>query len=252
LTDVDAGAGSQVARVIVNRLWQHHFGPGIVATPNDFGHAGAQPSHPELLDWLASELVRERWSLKAIHKLLLTSAVYQQNTVADTAKQTADPENRLFVRRLPHRLEGEALRDSVLAVTGALDPKMYGPGTLDEKSVRRSIYFTVKRSQLVGSMVVFDLPEPLVSQALRPTTTVAPQALFLMNAPQVRAWAQGFARRLESDNSTEAKVRHAFLLALGREPNETEVMESVEFLKKQELTDFCQVILGLNEFAYEN
>src|ERR1051326_6679495 len=157
-----------------------------------------------------------------------------------------------FVRRLPRRLEGEALRDSVLAVTGALDPKMYGPGTKDETSVRRSIYFTVKRSQLVGSMVVFDLPEPLVSQAVRPTTTVAPQALFLMNAPQVREWAKDFAKRLDGEPSLEAKVNRAFLLALGREPTQLEKEQSLAFLKSQELTDYCQVVLGLNEFAYEN
>jgi mono/diheme cytochrome c family protein len=252
MTDLDEGAGAQVARVIVNRLWQHHFGQGIVATPNDFGHAGALPTHPELLDWLAGELVRNGWRLKPIHKLILTSATYQQNTMADGAKQAADPENKLFVRRLPRRLEGEALRDSVLAVTGALDPKMYGPGTKDETSVRRSIYFTVKRSQLVGSMVVFDMPEPLVSQAVRPTTTVAPQALFLMNAPEVREWSKDFAKRLENEPTPEAEVKRAFLLAVGREPNETELKDSTEFLKKAELTDFCQVVLGLNEFAYEN
>lgn len=252
MTDLDAGAGAQVARVIVNRLWQHHFGQAIVATPNDFGHAGALPTHPELLEFLAGELVKNGWKLKPIHKLLLTSATYQQNTAADKAKEAADPENKFFTRRVPRRLEGEALRDCVLAVTGALDPKMYGPGTKDETSVRRSIYFTVKRSQLVGSMVVFDLPEPLVSQAVRPTTTVAPQALFLMNAPQVRDWAKAFAKRLASEETTEAKVKRAFLLALGRQPTATELTQSIEFLKTNEIADFCQVVLGLNEFAYEN
>jgi hypothetical protein len=118
--------------------------------------------------------------------------------------------------------------------------------------VRRSIYFTVKRSQLVGSMVVFDLPEPLVSQAVRPTTTVAPQALFLMNAPEVRDWAKKFAKRLESEPTPESKITRAFLLALGRKPTETELNQSVSFLKSQDLADFCQVVLGLNEFAYEN
>jgi mono/diheme cytochrome c family protein len=254
LTDVDQGAGAQVARVIVNRLWQHHFGQPIVATPNDFGHAGALPTHPELLDWLAGELIRNRWQLKPIHKLLLTSAAFQQNTLADPAKAAADPENKLFVRRLPRRLEGEALRDSVLSVSGVLDPKMYGPGTKDEKSLRRSIYFTVKRSELVGSMVVFDLPEPLVSQAVRPTTTVAPQALFLMNAPQVREWSRAFARRLESEKTIEAKVSRAFALALGRPPSADEQNQSATFIRGREegLVDFCQVIFGLNEFAYEN
>ncbi|HUS36328.1 MAG TPA: PSD1 and planctomycete cytochrome C domain-containing protein [Verrucomicrobiae bacterium] len=252
MTDLDAGAGPQVARVIANRLWQHHFGQGIVSTPNDFGHAGAAPTHPELLEWLAGELTRSGWKLKSMHKLMLTSATYQQNTMADAAKEAADPENKLFVRRLPRRLEGEALRDSVLAVTGALDRTMYGPGTKNEASVRRSIYFTVKRSELVGSMVVFDLPEPLVSQAVRPTTTVAPQALFLMNAPQVREWAKMFAKQLETEATTDGKVRKAFLLALGREPSSVEREQSAKFLESNEVADFCQVILGLNEFAYEN
>jgi hypothetical protein len=257
MTDVDTGAGAQVARVIVNRLWQHHFGQAIVPTPNDFGRAGALPSHPDLLDWLAGELIRSGWKLKPIHELMLTSATYLQNTMAHSAKAAADPENRLFVRRLPRRLEGEALRDSVLAVSGELNKSMFGPGTKDEKSKRRSIYFTVKRSQLVGSMVVFDLPEPLVSQAARPTTTVAPQALFLMNAPQVRDWAKAFARRLESEKSTETKVNRAFWLAVGRAPSEEERKQSIDFIESQPdkaeaAVDFCQVVFGLNEFAYEN
>jgi len=256
MTDLEHGAGAQVARVIVNRMWQHHFGRAIVRTPNDFGRAGALPSHPELLDWLAGELVRNGWRLKPIHKLMLTSATYQQHTRADAAKEAADPENALFARREPRRLEGEAIRDSVLAVTGALDPTMFGPGTLEEKSVRRSIYFTVKRSQLVGSMVVFDLPEPLISQAARPTTTVAPQALFLMNAPNVRDWAKKFARRVDGEATVEGKVRRAFLLALGREPVDAELETGRMFLGAsgeplETLTDFCQVVLGLNEFAYE-
>ena len=183
---------------------------------------------------------------------MLTSATYQQNTKADVAKEAADPENKLFVRRLPRRLEGEALRDSVLAVTGALDRTMFGPGTKNEASVRRSIYFTVKRSELVGSMVVFDLPEPLVSQAVRPTTTVAPQALFLMNAPQVREWAKMFAKRLESEATSDGKVQKAFSLALGRAPSKLELEQSMEFLQSNEVADFCQVVLGLNEFAYAN
>jgi mono/diheme cytochrome c family protein len=252
MTDLDAGAGAQVARVIVNRLWQHHFGQGIVSTPNDFGHAGAAPTHPELLEWMAGELALSGWKLKTMHKLMLTSATYQQNTMADAAKEAADPENKFFVRRSPRRLEGEALRDSVLAVAGALDRTMYGPGTKNEASVRRSIYFTVKRSELVGSMVVFDLPEPLVSQAVRPTTTVAPQALFLMNAPQVREWAKMFAKRLEADTTAEKKVQRAFLLALGRKPSTAELDKSIEFLKSNDVADFCQVVLGLNEFAYAN
>lgn len=268
LTDVDDGAGALTARVIVNRLWQHHFGVGIVATANDFGKTGAPPSHPELLDWLAGELIRNGWRLKPLHTLLMTSAAYQQSA-APPQTSASDAGVALFVRRLPQRLEGEALRDAILAVSGRLDPTMYGPGTKDERSVRRSIYFTMKRSQLIGSMVVFDQPEPLVSQGGRPTTTVAPQALLLMNGPQVREWAEAFARGAQAASGADAAaaIDWTYRRALGRNPTATERDDAVRFLNVQQATyaaesrtdaaamalaDLCQVILALNEFAYVN
>ncbi|HZZ71863.1 MAG TPA: DUF1549 domain-containing protein [Pirellulales bacterium] len=273
LTDVDSGAGSIVARVIVNRLWQHHFHQGIVASPNDFGHTGTPPSQPELLDWLARELIHNGWKLKPLHKLLMTSAAYMQATSPEpqtAQKEKLDPANGLFVRRQTQRLEGEPIRDSILAVAGTLDPAMYGPGVHDEKSLRRSIYFTVKRSQLMGSMVVFDQPEPLVSQGSRPTTTVAPQALLLLNGPQVRAAAEAFARRIEAQapvkDDFKAAVERAYSAALCRAPTADELRAAVQFLDAQAasyqtdakpngrsiaLSDFCQVLFGLNEFAYE-
>ena len=276
LTDVDHGAGALVARVAVNRLWQHHFGRGLVATPDDFGRTGALPSHPELLDWLAGELVRGGWRLKPIHQLIMGSAAYRAGSVqsakaGDARTEKATPLNtEHFLHRQPRRLEGEALRDAMLAVSGQLDATMFGPGTKDERSKRRSIYFTMKRSQLIGSMVVFDQPEPLVSQGARPTTTVAPQALLLMNGPQVREWAEAFARRLESDTpgtESPAQVARAYLLALSRPPTAKEQASAAAFLASQTasyeaekkpnarslaLADFCQVLFGLNEFAYEN
>ncbi len=276
LTDVDHGAGALVARVAVNRLWQHHFGRGLVATPDDFGRTGALPSHPELLDWLAGELVRGGWRLKPIHQLIMGSAAYRAGSVqsakaGDARTEKAAPLNtEHFLHRQPRRLEGEALRDAMLAVSGQLDATMFGPGTKDERSKRRSIYFTMKRSQLIGSMVVFDQPEPLVSQGARPTTTVAPQALLLMNGPQVREWAEAFARRVESDTpgtESPAQVARAYLLALSRPPAVKEQASAAAFLASQTasyeaekkpnarslaLADFCQVLFGLNEFAYEN
>ena len=276
MTDVDHGAGALVARVAVNRLWQHHFGRGLVATPDDFGRTGALPSHPELLDWLAGELVRNGWQLKPIHQLIMGSAAYRAGSVqsakaGDARTEKATPLNtEHFLHRQPRRLEGEALRDAMLAVSGQLDATMFGPGTKDERSKRRSIYFTMKRSQLIGSMVVFDQPEPLVSQGARPTTTVAPQALLLMNGPQVREWAEAFARRVESDTpgtESPAQVARAYLLALSRPPTAKEQASAAAFLASQTasyeaekkpnarslaLADFCQVLFGLNEFAYEN
>jgi mono/diheme cytochrome c family protein len=258
LTDVEQGGGALMARVTVNRLWQHHFGRGLVATPNDFGKTGAAPSNPELLDWLAGELVRNGWHLKPIHRLMMTSAAYRQSAAADAAKLATDPDNTLFLRRTPQRLEAEAVRDSALAVAGMMDHTMFGAGTLDENSRRRSIYFTVKRSRLVNSMVVFDAPEPLASQGTRPTTTVAPQALLMMNSPQARQWALALARRVEKEaNSSDPAqlVRRAYLLSLGRAPRESETRDAVEFIGSGDplaLADFCQAVLALNEFVYVN
>ena len=253
-----------MARVTANRVWQQHFGRGIVATPNDFGKTGALPSHPELLDWLAGELVSGGWKLKPMHRLLMTSAAYKQSSTADAAKTAADLENALFMRRIPRRLEGEAVRDSALAVSGVLDPTMFGSGTLDENSMRRSIYFRIKRSQLVNSMVVFDAPEPLSSQGVRPTTTVAPQALLLMNSPQVRKWSAAFAQRALKEAAPVGDdlvpvVTRAYAIALSREPRPAELVAAVAFINKgmpagreKALTDFCQALLSTNEFAYLN
>ena len=163
LTDADNGAGNLLARVIVNRLWQHHFGRGIVATPNDFGAQGEKPTHPELLDWLANDLITHGWQLKRLHKLMMTSAVYMQDAQSTPEREAIDPHNVYFWRWQPRRLEAEPIRDSMLAVSGLLDETMYGPGTLDQNTRRRSIYFTVKRSQLIPMMMVLDWPEALNS-----------------------------------------------------------------------------------------
>ncbi|MCA9086054.1 MAG: DUF1549 domain-containing protein, partial [Planctomycetaceae bacterium] len=140
ITDTDHGAGSLVARVIVNRLWQHHFGRGIVATPNDFGVSGDRPSHPELIEWLAQELVNNQWHLKPLHKMIMTSSVYLQSAEHDESRAMTDRENRFLWRWAPRRLEAEAIRDSMLAVSGRLNRTMYGPGTLDQNMDRRSVY----------------------------------------------------------------------------------------------------------------
>jgi hypothetical protein len=267
ITDVDQGAGHLLARVIVNRLWQHHMGRGLVATPSDFGTRGERPSHPELLDWLASELVQGGWHLKPIHKLIMLSAVYQEGSQPDEVKKRLDMENRLVWRRPVHRLEAEVIRDALLAVSGSLDLSMYGPGTLDPASKRRSIYFTVKRSKLVPMMQVFDAPEALSGVGERPTTTIAPQALLLMNNPNVRGYARGFARRIAPDRRTsiEAAVQAGYLTALARPPSADELADSVAFVKQQTasyraagkadyrelgLADLCQVLMCLNEFVY--
>lgn len=262
ITDVEHGAGPLLARVIVNRLWQHHMGRGIVATPSDFGTRGEPPTHPELLDHLAQELIKNGWRLKPIHKLIMTSAAYQQSTAVDSAKVKIDRDNKLFWRHPSRRLEAEIIRDAILAVSGDLDAKLFGPGTLDENSKRRSIYFTVKRSKLIPMMVIFDAPEALSGMAARPTTTIAPQALHLMNNPQVRQAARGFARRIANEPNLDKAVHQAYLRALARPPSRDELADGIAFVETQmrtyreaqrreaALADFCQVLMCLNEFIY--
>ncbi|QDU26499.1 Planctomycete cytochrome C [Anatilimnocola aggregata] len=267
ITDTEYGAGHLLARVMANRLWHHHFGRGLVATPNDFGVQGERPTHPELLDWLASELMARGWKLKTMHKLIMTSAAYQQASTFDPADAKLDPENKLLWRFSPRRLEAEIVRDNLLAVSGALDRTQFGAGSLEETHRRRSIYFTIKRSKLVPMMQLFDQPEPLVSVGGRPSTTIAPQALMLLNNPQVRLYAHSFAKQLlpaaEKDMATA--TRQAYLQAIAREPDAAELREATAFLAEQELlyqadkkpnakelalADFCQVLFGLNEFVY--
>jgi mono/diheme cytochrome c family protein len=266
ISDVDNGAGNLLARVIVNRLWQHHLGRGLVSTPSDFGNTGDKPTHPELLDWLAGELIRNGWQLKPLHKLIMTSGVYLQGDDTDAKRMQADPDNRLWWHRSPQRLEAEIIRDSVLAVSGRLDPTMFGPGTLDEDMKRRSIYFFIKRSKLIPMMTQFDAPDSLQGLGRRVNTTVAPQALLFLNNRNVRTSAVEFARRtMEATSGTSFAIQRAYRVALGREATRTELADGLAFVEGQAksyladkkanprqsaLADFCQVVLGLNEFVY--
>lgn len=267
LLDPQAGAGHLAARVMVNRLWQHHLGQGIVASPSDFGLRGERPTHPELLDELAGILIDRGWDLKMMHRLIMTSAAYRQSGDVDAARLAVDRENHLLWHRPRHRLEAEAIRDAVLAVSGQLDDRLYGPGTLDENHRRRSIYFTVKRSQLMPSMTVFDAPDGTTPVADRPQTTIAPQALLLMNHPQVRESCRRFAASLapQAATSLDDAISRAYLAAIGRAPTAQELEGSRSFLQAQSasyapsapqtglssaLVDFCQVLLCLNEFVY--
>jgi cytochrome c553 len=264
MTDAEHGAGHLAARVIVNRLWQHHFGRGLVATPNDFGASGERPSHAALLDWLAGDLVGNGWRLKRLHKLIMTSGVYLQSADFDEARAKIDRENVYLWRHVPRRLEAEAIRDSMLAVSGQLDSTMFGPGTLDPNMRRRSVYFFIKRSQLIPVMMLFDWPEHLVSIGQRASTTIAPQALAFMNSPQGRRYAEAFAGRLSSA-SDEAFVPAAYRLAFGRQPGAQEIELANRFLAKQSAAhaaggrgdgpqmarvDFCQALMSMNEFVY--
>eukprot|EP00913_Durusdinium_trenchii_P022820 g21424.t1 len=265
LTDTNRGAGHLLARVIVNRLWQHHFGRGIVATPSDFGIRGERPSHPELLDWLAAELIRGGWRLKPIHKLMMTSAVYTQSGKMVAASHRADPENLLLWRSRPRRLEGEVIRDSLLDVSGSLDKTMFGKGSLDEKTPRRSIYLTVKRSQRIPFLQLFDAPETMQGIGRREESTVAPQALSLLNSAFVRNLAEKFARRARPDAKAPLadSIDRAYQLAYSRVPTADEKESMLKFIAAQTASrgkagnaaalafrDFCHILLCANEFIY--
>jgi mono/diheme cytochrome c family protein len=295
MTDVDQGAGPLVARVIVNRVWQHHFGEALVRTVGDFGVRSEPPTHPELLEWLARDLVQNGWKLKRLHRMILSSAVYLQDSKAsDNAARRQDPDNRLLWRMRPQRLEAEILRDSMLAVSGTLNREMYGPGfkppisseaivarntkdpypaKVDDSPAirRRSIYMFHKRVVPYPLLQAFDKPDAQQSCNRRDPTTVAPQALALLNDSFVRQTSLAFADRLirESGPEPQAWVEGGYRLSLGRAPGESEREASIEFVERQikerstrnpndsadetrrrALADLCQAWFSLNEFLY--
>ena len=265
LTDVERGAGPLAARTIVNRLWHHHFGRGIVATPNDLGTQGEKPTHPALLEWLASRLVEQQWSLKQIHRLIVTSAAYRQSDKGSAAGLATDPENLLLSYRRPVRLEGEVIRDALLVVAGKLDETMYGPSVVAADARRRSIYMRVKRSEPDAFLRVFDQPEPLQSIGARGIATVPTQALTMMNSPFVRAAAAGLAERARQAGAGEgpAAIDYCFGIALSRQPSpeerarftafftaRTEAAGTDQAKRNEALADSCHLLLCLNEFIY--
>ena len=264
------------ARVIVNRLWQHHFGRGLVATASDFGAMGEEPSHPELLDWLATELVARGWSLKAMHRLIVTSATYRQSSDRrSTQALAADPDNLLFGRQNRRRLDGEAIRDALLSVSGSLNPAMKGPSVFPELPPelsklsskgavwpvsprladrrRRSLYVFVRRNLRYPFFEVFDRPDTNASCPQRPVTTIAPQALSLLNSSLARDSARALAARaaeLSADPQQQAD-RAAAQLALGRAPDPRERQMMAEFLARGgSMSDLCLALLNTNAFLY--
>jgi mono/diheme cytochrome c family protein len=321
-----SGKHPLTARVLVNRVWMHHFGTGIVATPGDFGTLGARPTHPELLDWLASEFMRD-WSLKRLHRLILISTAYRQSSriadcgmrIADSKNpatpgsrssssnpqsairnpQSIDPDNRLLWRMPLHRLEAEAVRDAILAVSGRINRRPFGrpvPVTPDssgqivlgidtrdsagrprgEPAVaegfhRRSVYVQVRRSMPLGVLETFDAPNPSPCCEKRASSTVAPQALMLMNNGFVIRSASAFADRVhrEVGSDPRAQVRQAWKLAFGPPPTKAQIRDAAAFLdeqtalyrakktvrtvtppEQQALATFCHALLSSNPFLY--
>ncbi|MBI4624848.1 MAG: DUF1553 domain-containing protein [Verrucomicrobia bacterium] len=289
------------ARVMVNRIWQHHFGRGLTPTPSDFGTHGQKPTHPELLDWLASEFVARGWSVKAMHRLMLLSATYQQSSSVETLKGSGvqsepaakpfnastvqpftasttqrlnadriDPDNKLYWRMNRLRLEGEVIRDSLLAVSGQLNPTLGGPGVFPpvpaelfegakgwtpnqdpRDHARRSLYIFVRRNLRFPFLEVFDAPDSNLSCPSRGRSTTAPQSLTLLNAGEVLTAAEHTAQRIERDaDSAEARLTLAYRLILARPPTEPERGLSREFLARSPLRELCRALFNLNAFVY--
>jgi cytochrome c553 len=267
------------ARVLVNRVWQHHFGTGLVATPDNLGQSGARPSHPELLDWLAVEFVRSGWSIKALHRLILRSAVYRQVSTPRPEALAIDPDDRLLWRYPLRRLDAEAVRDAMLAVSGELDLRPGGPYVptrrnaegsveVDEKhpeARRRSVYLLQRRTQVATLLELFDAPRLALNCSVRNTSTVPLQALALLNSDFARARARAMAARLEPEAGPDAgrRIVLACRLAWGREAAEKERVAARQFLEAQQAlyvgdkdgdqrawTDFCQMVLASNAFLY--
>jgi hypothetical protein len=275
------------ARVLVNRLWQHHFGAGIVATPSDFGATGEPPTHPELLDWLAVEFVEHGWSLKHLHRLMVTSAAYCQTSLIDRRRPgqakayAVDRDDKLLWHARRRRLEGEAIRDALLGLTGELNPRPFGvsarpqlpaglssyawkPDDRPEDQNRRSVYVFVKRNLRYPLFDAFDLPDLHNSCARRSTTTTAPQALVLLNGDftleRARRWAAELLARFPNDD--RALVAHAYRAAWGRLATDEEITLGLDFLHAQAgqapdadahaaaVTDFCHALVSANEFLY--
>ena len=264
------------ARVIANRLWQYHFGRGLVATANDFGVNGAEPSHPELLDFLANRLIGNDWHLKPIHRLILLSSAYRQSSRSPTTDKAMklDPENRLVWHFPRRRLAAEEIRDAMLAVSGELNLKASGPSVIvpvDQELVdllykpsqwevtsdevehrRRSVYLVAKRNLRLPFMEVFDQPDLQTSCPRRESSTHAPQSLELLNGKLSNQLAEVFAKRLhyEASSTSQDVITFAFALIAGRPPSDQERAIAVQYLAKNSLREFALAMFNLNAFLY--
>jgi len=280
------------ARVIVNRIWQHHFGSGLVGTSDNFGKRGDKPTHPELLDYLAYELIRKGWSIKHIHRLIVLSNTYQQSCITDAKSLSTDPSNRLLSHFNRRRLDAESLRDALLEVGGTLDHKTGGNDSgellfkeaesigaairpnrvqtdhpIYTESARRTIYLPVVRNAVPDVLALFDGADPNGVTSSRNETSVASQALFLLNHPFLRRQSDKLAGRVldQKEASEKERIIRAYRLALGRNPTDGEIIKVEEFLQKycenarqmgtprpERLAwqSFCQTLLCRNEFLY--
>ena len=246
-------------RVIVNRVWQHHFGKGLVGTSNNFGRLGEEPTHPELLDWLTHWFVDHGWSLKKLHRLILLSATYQQSMAGDAGAIERDPDNRFCTRMPSRRLEAEPIRDAMLAVAGQLDLTKEGPAQAELGLPRRSVYIQTRRFMRNLYTTLFDAANPEQPVAQRSVSTTAPQALFLLNNEFVKQQAQALAARLAAEVPQDGpeRVQRAYEVLFARPASDMETAIAEEFLsqaadRQEGWIDYAQLLLCSNEFFYVN
>ncbi len=264
---------------MVNRVWHYHFGRGLVGSPSDFGLMGERPSNKELLDWLAATFIEDGWSIKKLHRRIMLSSAYQRSSDFSEVSAASDPDNKLLWRWSRRRLEGESIRDSMLATAGLLNTKMYGPGVFPplppgmvtrggwkenedaESSLRRSIYIFVRRNTRYPMLESLDMPDTHESCARRNNTVTAMQALDLLNNEVVLQWASAMARRADNDRglTEEAQVDRAWRLAYSRPASQEERAAALAFLDRQKtagsadpMVDLCHMLLNSNEFLYIN
>ena len=250
------------ARVFANRIWQHHFGRGVVATPSNFGKQGEAPTHPELLDYLAAKFIESGWSTKTLHREIMLSSTYQLSTANSDPNSNIDADNRFLWKMNRRRLDVEAWRDALLDVSGKLDRTFGGPSTnlADANNVRRTVYAKVSRHELDNLLRLFDFPDANITSSKRSETTVPQQQLFVLNSPFMVEQSKAFSARLhkEAPDSEEARIRRGFMLAYGRLPVGKELEIGLAYLSSEaapqsKLTlwqSYAQVLLGSNEFLY--
>ncbi|HVV99098.1 MAG TPA: DUF1553 domain-containing protein, partial [Planctomycetaceae bacterium] len=259
------------ARTLVNRIWQYHFGAGLIETPSDLGFNGGHPSHPELLDYLASEFARREFRLKDLHRLIVTSATYRQSSQPNPEAARVDANNRWLWRKSPQRLEAEVIRDAILAISGQLNPRRGGPGYQDFRPFlrggtqfyeildpvgpefnRRSLYRTWARGGHNPLLDTFDCPDPSTFSPRRNATNTPLQALSLMNNSFVMRMSEAFADRLQRDagDDLDRQVTRAYQLTYGRNPRDDERALAAAFIREHGLSAFGRVLFNTNEFLY--
>jgi len=254
------------ARVMVNRVWQHHFGRGLVGTPDNFGKLGEPPTHPELLEYLTVKFVEQGWSIKSLHRQIMLSATYQLSSDRDDSNQQIDADNRYLWRMTRRRLDVEAWRDALLATSGRLDSKLQGPSTnlADASNNRRTVYAFISRHELDNMLRLFDFPDANITASVRAETTVPQQQLFVLNSPFMIEQSKAFAARIliESADGLEDRIHHAYRLAFGRKASPGELRVGLEYLQtidapeQKELNKlnrwerYAQALLASNEFLY--